>query len=85
MDFGRIFSDESLFEILNNSSSFDFRSIFFNVISSLTGTGYVNAQFDNWGSFPIVLFLVLMFIGGCAGSTTSVSYTHLTLPTIVGV
>ena len=36
----------------------------------MTGTGYVNAQYDNWGSFPIILFLALMFIGGCAGSTT---------------
>ena len=42
----------------------------FNVISILTGTGYVNAQFDSWGSFSLVLFLILMFIGGCAGSTT---------------
>ena len=47
-----------------------FKIIFFNVISILTGTGYVNAQFDNWGSFPLILFLDLMFIGGCAGSTT---------------
>ena len=30
----------------------------------------MNAQYDNWGGFPIILFLVLMFIGGCAGSTT---------------
>ena len=60
----------SIYLTLNNSSSFDLRSIFFNVISILTGTGYVNAQFDNWGSFPLVLFLALMFIGGCAGSTT---------------
>ena len=42
----------------------------FNVISILTGTGYVNAQFDKWGSFPLILFLGLMFIGGCADSTT---------------
>ena len=40
------------------------------MISILTGTGYVNAQFDNWGNFPLVIFLLLMFIGGCAGSTT---------------
>ena len=45
-------------------------AILFNIISILTGTGYVNAQFDNWGSFSLVLFLILMFIGGCAGSTT---------------
>ena len=49
---------------------FNLRSIIFNVISIITGTGYVNDQFDNWGSFTIVLFLSLMFIGGCAGSTT---------------
>ena len=60
----------SIYLTFNNSSSFNLRSIFFNVISILTGTGYVNAQFDNWGSFPLVLFLALMFIGGCAGSTT---------------
>tara|TARA_B100000287_G_scaffold162614_1_gene153354 strand:- start:93 stop:1469 length:1377 start_codon:yes stop_codon:yes gene_type:complete len=56
--------------ILNNSGQLNLRYIFFNVISILTGTGYVNAQYDNWGSFPIILFLGLMFIGGCAGSTT---------------
>ena len=55
---------------LNNIQSFDLRSILFNVISIITGTGYVNDQFDSWGSFTIVLFLMLMFIGGCAGSTT---------------
>ena len=56
--------------IFNNSGQLNLRYIFFNVISILTGTGYVNAQYDNWGSFPILLFLGLMFIGGCAGSTT---------------
>ena len=55
---------------LNSSDKISLGSIFFNVISILTGTGYVNAQFDNWGGFSLVLFLVLMFIGGCAGSTT---------------
>ena len=60
----------ALYLALSQSNSFNLRSIFFNVISILTGTGYVNAQFDSWGGFPIVLFLLLMFIGGCAGSTT---------------
>ena len=55
---------------INSSGQLNLRSIFFNVISILTGTGYVNAQYDDWGSFPIILFLGLMFIGGCAGSTT---------------
>ncbi len=60
----------SLYLIFNNSNELHLRSIFFNVISILTGTGYVNDQFDNWGSFPLIMFLALMFIGGCAGSTT---------------
>ena len=53
-----------------DKNQLNLRSISFNIISILTGTGYVNAQFDNWGSFPLFLFLSLMFIGGCAGSTT---------------
>ncbi len=45
------------------------RSVAFNVISILTGTGYVTKDFDQWGNFPLIFFLILMFIGGCAGST----------------
>jgi trk system potassium uptake protein len=60
----------SVYLSINDLTHLNIRSIFFNIISILTGTGYVNAQFDNWGSFPLILFLVLMFIGGCAGSTT---------------
>ncbi len=42
----------------------------FNVISIMTGTGYSTASFDLWGSFALVIFFLLMFVGGCAGSTT---------------
>jgi trk system potassium uptake protein TrkH len=42
----------------------------FNVVSILSGTGYVTADFSAWGKFPLIFFLFLMFIGGCAGSTT---------------
>ena len=45
------------------------RQVSFNVVSILTGTGYVTHGFDDWGSFPLIFFLILMFIGGCAGST----------------
>jgi trk system potassium uptake protein TrkH len=58
------------YTIIDNSSQLNSRSIFFNVISILTGTGYVNSQFDSSGGFPLILFFGLMFIGGCAGSTT---------------
>ena len=57
--------------IYNKSfSEISLRSISFNVISILTGTGYVTQNFDSWGNFPLIYFLILMFIGGCAGSTT---------------
>ncbi len=60
----------SIYLFLDNSSELNFRTVLFNVISILTGTGYVNAQFDSWGGFPLIIFIGLMFIGGCAGSTT---------------
>jgi trk system potassium uptake protein TrkH len=60
----------SIYLMVSGSAELNLRSILFNIISILTGTGYVNAEFDTWGSFTLVLFLGLMFIGGCAGSTT---------------
>ena len=60
----------SVYLLINDNDNFNLRSVFFNTVSILTGTGYVSAEFDGWGSFPLTLFLALMFIGGCAGSTT---------------
>lgn len=60
----------SIYLIINNDYQFNIMYVFFSVISIITGTGYVNSEFDQWGSFPLILFLILMFIGGCAGSTT---------------
>ena len=59
-----------LFFKLESFGFTDLRSVIFNSISILTGTGYVTGQFDQWGSFSLFYFLILMFIGGCAGSTT---------------
>ena len=55
--------------INKNLSHISLIDVSFNVISVLTGTGYVTREFDNWGSFSLIFFLILMFIGGCAGST----------------
>ncbi len=52
------------------SSSQSLRLSAFNTISILTGTGYSTAAFDNWGPFALTIFFLIMFIGGCAGSTT---------------
>ncbi len=45
-------------------------TISFNTISIISGTGYISSNFEKWGNYASVLFLLLMFIGGCAGSTT---------------
>ena len=42
----------------------------FNVISVITGTGYATADFGLWGGFAVAALFCMMFIGGCAGSTT---------------
>lgn len=41
----------------------------FQVLSISTTTGYATTNFDLWPSFSKWLLLILMFIGGCAGST----------------
>ena len=58
--------------INNNEYTFleNLRISTFNVVSILSGTGYVTDDFSLWGKFPLIFFLFLMFIGGCAGSTT---------------
>ena len=42
----------------------------FNVVSIITGTGYATADYSGWGPFALIGFFFLMFVGGCAGSTT---------------
>jgi len=42
----------------------------FNIISVMTGTGYATTDYGIWGGFPVTLVICLMFVGGCAGSTT---------------
>jgi trk system potassium uptake protein TrkH len=61
-----------LYLLFNNNSILlieKIRIASFNVVSILSGTGYVNNDFSLWGKFPLIFFLFLMFIGGCAGST----------------
>ena len=60
-----LFINNSEYTILDN-----LRISSFNVVSILSGTGYVTDDFGLWGKFPLIFFLFLMFVGGCAGSTT---------------
>jgi len=56
--------------IYNNSLILSFRLTVFNITSILTGTGYTSTNYNLWGSFGLVIMIIIMFIGGCAGSTT---------------
>ena len=57
---------------LNNDINFGraLREAAFNVTSIMTGTGYASANYAAWGTFATGVFFFIMFIGGCAGSTT---------------
>lgn len=41
----------------------------FQVVSLMTTTGFTTADFDLWSDFARMALLMLMFVGGCAGST----------------
>jgi trk system potassium uptake protein TrkH len=42
----------------------------FNLVSVITTTGYASADYTLWGPFSVALFFVVMFLGGCSGSTS---------------
>lgn len=46
-----------------------FRDALFQVVSIITTTGYVTADYSQWASSIVVLMFVMMFIGASAGST----------------
>ncbi len=46
-----------------------FRHGLFQVVSIMTTTGFATDDFDVWNSFGRAVLFLLMFIGGCAGST----------------
>lgn len=46
-----------------------FRDALFQVVSIITSTGFVSADYTSWTPFITMVFFVLMFFGGSAGST----------------
>lgn len=48
----------------------NFFRVAFNVVSVITGTGYSTEDYSAWGPFAVSVLFFLMFVGGCAGSTT---------------
>ncbi|MFG0260786.1 MAG: TrkH family potassium uptake protein [Novipirellula sp. JB048] len=53
------------FDTLSEST----RNGLFQVVSIITTTGYGTADFNQWNNFGRGVLLLLMFVGGCAGST----------------
>lgn len=47
-----------------------FRESFFSVISAFTTTGFFVGDYNAWPTFLCVILFILMFIGGCSGSTS---------------
>ena len=45
------------------------RHAFFQVSSIVTTTGYATADFEQWPGYAKTVLVLLMFVGGCAGST----------------
>ena len=41
----------------------------FQVVTLMTTTGYMTADFDLWPYFSKLMLILVMFVGGCAGST----------------
>lgn len=68
-----IFSLITFLTILFNTNSpieKAFRDALFQVISIITTTGYVTADYTSWASLTTVLFFMMFFFGACAGSTS---------------
>ncbi len=48
---------------------FSLRAAFFQAVSVVTTTGFITADFNIWPESSRLLLVLMMFVGGCAGST----------------
>jgi trk system potassium uptake protein TrkH len=46
-----------------------FRDAMFTVVSLVSTTGFVTADYESWPAWTRMIFVMLMLVGGCAGST----------------
>ncbi len=42
----------------------------FHIVSAMTSTGLGASDFESWGALVVVMTIIMMYIGACAGSTT---------------
>ena len=62
----------ALYLIIQNSQSTEsaFRDSAFSIISILSSTGFVTVNYEAWAKFFPEIFLILLLMGACAGSTS---------------
>jgi trk system potassium uptake protein TrkH len=53
----------------NISAEYAFRESLFAVVSIITSTGFISSDYLQWPYHAWIIILLLMFVGGCAGST----------------
>ncbi|OGG93260.1 MAG: hypothetical protein A2527_13510 [Candidatus Lambdaproteobacteria bacterium RIFOXYD2_FULL_50_16] len=58
--------------MIKNGGNFadELRNVSFTVVSILTTTGFGTADYEKWPLFGQIMLLLLMIMGGCAGSTS---------------
>lgn len=67
--FSTIFTAYYLYGFTYSSLSDSIRYGAFQTVSILTTTGFATADYEIWGTVPQIILFILMFIGGCSGST----------------
>lgn len=62
----------ALYLIMQNSQTVEsaFRDSAFSIVSILSSTGFVTVNYEGWAKFFPEIFLILLLIGACAGSTS---------------
>jgi len=59
----------TLYIVGSSSVEKSFRNSLFQIVSIITTTGFVTANYAQWTPFLVVIIFMLMFVGGSAGST----------------
>jgi trk system potassium uptake protein len=62
----------TFFLVINNSQAVEssFRNTAFSIISILSSTGFATVNYQSWAPFYTEVFLILLLLGACAGSTS---------------
>jgi len=60
----------TIHQVTDLSFEQSFRDATFQIISIITTTGFVSADYTSWAPALTLLFFLLLFVGACAGSTS---------------